>query len=153
MEKELDLLWHDIFYLFDCVEKAGCTPWMWSTMYWDEKMRKPFLEKMPRSVLQSSGWYNRIKKMPDGRYNHAAINTYLDLDEAGFTQVPTMSFFEGYCLNAEQTFTLVREELHDDQVRGIMTAPWRNTRTENKYSLLDDAYRFGLAKKKIYPNE
>ena len=151
--RQMDLLWHDIFYLFDCVEKAGSTPWIWSGLAQDEKMLDTFLQKMPRSVLQSNYFYNRIKKLPDGKYSVHSVNVYGILDEAGFKQVPTVSFFEGYCLNAEQTLTLVKEDLHDDQVRGVMTAPWRNPRTENKYSLLDDAYRFGLAKKKIYPEE
>ena len=151
--RQMELLWHDIFKLFEFVEGAGCTPWIWSGLAWNEKDLPIFLERMPRDVLQSNYWYNRLKKLPNGKYQHHAINVYGILDEAGFKQIPTVSFFEGYSLNAEQTLTMGKNDLTDSLLLGYMTAPWRNPRPNNRYSLLDDAYRFGLAKKKIYPEE
>lgn len=150
--RQHDLWWHDLYYLFDVCDKAGVRPWVWSDYSWHKPEK--FIEKMPKSALQSNFWYNTIRKKSDGvTYREPMYDAYRILAEAGYDQVPCVSFFEGYSLNAEETMRLGKEEIASDNLVGYMTAPWRNPLPINKYSLLDDAYRFGQAKKKEYPEE
>lgn len=146
-----DLWWHDLYYLFDVCEKVGTRPWVWSGYCWNNE--ETFLEKMPKSALQSNYWYNRMKKMPDGLYRELQARVYCTLDEAGYDQVPCTSFVEGYAPYAKETLKLGKEELSKEHLVGYMTAPWRNPRADAKYTLLDDAYRFALARKEIYPED
>jgi hypothetical protein len=48
---------------------------------------------------------------------------------------------------------LSKEHIAPERLVGHMTASWFFTTKENIYSLLNDAYRFGLAKKEVYPND
>lgn len=149
--RQMELLWHDIFKLIGFVEDAGCTPWVWPGSAWDEKEVDNYLERMPKSVLISNYWYNRFKKLPNGKYNHHACNLYAMFDEAGFKQVPCVSTCEGYNMSAYETMEMAKNELCDDNIVGFMTAPWHNPRFADRYILMHDAFRFGLAKKEWYP--
>ena len=149
--RQKDLWWHDLYYLFDVCEKAGTRPWVWSDYCWHNK--DIFLEKMPKCALQSNFWYNRIKKLEDGTYKEIQGQTYCVLEEAGYDQVPCVSFFEGYSPNAQETMELGKEVIALERLKGFMTAPWHNPRPIAKYTLLDDAYRFAEAKKIVYPED
>ena len=149
--RQMALYWHDVFKLFDFCEGAGVEPWVWSTLSWNEKERENYFKQMPKSVLQSNGWYNRFKKLPDGTYAAIQCNMYRMLDELGYKQVLTSSCIEGYSMSSYETMEMAKNELCDSNIVGFMTAPWRNCRTGDRYALMDDAYRFGLAKKDWYP--
>ena len=146
-----DLWWHDAYYLFDICEKAGVRPWVWSDYCWHHP--ETFLEKMPKSVLQSNWWYNKIRKNPDGSYQAVQYGTYRVLEEAGFDQVPCCSTIEGYHSSAYATMQMGREEIAPERLIGYMTAPWCNPRKHDGLELMNDAYRFGVAKKEFYPEE
>ena len=148
-----ELWWHDMFYLFSICEGLGVRPWVWASALWDEKLRDTYLKKMPKSVLQSNGWYNRIRKLPDGTYKGIQSQTYCILEEHGFEQVLTCSTFEGYMYSAEETMQLGKDEIAPERNFGYMTAPWHNTRTNKHFILLNDALQFGIAKQAIYPEE
>ena len=143
--------WHDAYYLFDICEKLGARPWVWSDDCWHHK--DLFLKKMPKSVLQSNWWYNRMKKNPDGSYEKIQVETYRILEDAGYDQVPTCSAVEGDYFSAERTMDMAKEIIAPERLYGFMTAPWRNTRTRDLYALLHDAYQFGIAKNLEYPKE
>lgn len=149
--RQMELYWHDVYKLLDYCEAAGCTPWVWATYAWTEGHLEEYLRRMPKSVLQSSGWYNRFKKNPDGKYNHNAIETYLALDRHGYQQILTSSCIEGYSKSSYETMEMAKNEMNDSNTLGFMTAPWRNCRFGDRYALMDDAFRFGLAKKEWYP--
>ena len=146
-----ELWWHDLYYLIDVCEKAGTRPWVWADKAWYEPEK--FAEKMPKSVLQSNFWYNHFEKLEDGTYSKKQANAYCFLNEKGYDQVPCVSFFEGYPFNALETMELGKEQISEEHLVGYMTAPWHNPRAIAKYSLLDDAYRFGEAKKIVYPED
>ena len=148
--RQMELYWHDVYKLFDYCEEAGCTPWVWSTYSWTDGHLEEYLRRMPKSVLQSNGWYNRFKKLPDGTYTAKQINIYKTLDEAGYQQIMTGSLYENYSANYYETMKMAKEELSDN-VLGFMAAPWFNPRTKARYNLLNDAYRFGFAKQEVYP--
>ena len=46
-----------------------------------------------------------------------------------------------------------REEIAPERLIGYMTAPWCNPRKHDGLELMNDAYRFGVAKKEFYPEE
>lgn len=151
--RQLDLFWHDIYFFFDVCEKVGARPWVWAGIPWHEKLRKDYFERMPKSVLQSNYWYNAIKKHPDGSYRGIEYETYCMLEREGYDQVPCCSTVEGYQWSALETMQLGKEEIHPDRLVGYMTASWALTREVEQYRLLNDALRFGLSKKQVYPEE
>ncbi len=149
--RQMELYWHDVYKLLDDCEATGCTPWVWSTYSWAPGHLEEFIRRMPKSVLQSNGWYNRFKKLPDGKYSAIQCDIYKHLDEAGYKQILTSSCIEGYSMSSYETMEMAKNEMNDDNILGFMTAPWRNCRFGDRYALMDDAFRFGLAKKEWYP--
>ncbi|MBR4888700.1 MAG: Tat pathway signal protein [Clostridia bacterium] len=148
-----DLWWHDIYHLFDCCDKAGTRPWVWSDPCWAHRgHQEEYLKRMPKSVLQSNWSYHRIAKNADGTPADPAYQAYIDLDKAGFEQVPTSSTWS-IPENSEETMELVKKFCSPALVKGFMTAPWKFTYSSELYDLLGDAHRFGLAKEKLYPEQ
>ena len=148
--RQFDLWWHDAYYLFDCCEQVGARPWVWADYCWNHM--EEYLQKMPKSVLQSNWSYHPIAKNPDGTYEDPKYDAYRILDQAGFEQVPTSSAYERW-YNSLQTMQLGKESLTPELVKGYMTAPWYMTTQKDYYTLLADAQRFGDAKKVVYPDK
>lgn len=164
-----DLLWNDYYHMFKACESVGATPWVWSDMHWHHP--KEFIEKMPKSVLQSPWNYSAMgtlpsKSEPDKKleckhdpatlsetdFQYVYDHSMVELDQAGFTLVPTGSNYT--CReNTERIFEASRDYLDPQHLRGLMTAPWHNTMETEQYFLLDCALRFGRAKEKYFPNE
>ena len=143
-----DLWWHDLFYLCRECEKYGARPWVWSDYVWHHE--KLFLEKMPKSVLQSNWFYGTIKDYPETERNYIAVRAYELLDQHGYDQVPTGSTWN--CIhNMSQTVGLGKDRLSPDLLKGYMIAPWRMTVSASRFRLLDDAERLYLARQKWYP--
>lgn len=146
--RQKDLWWHDAYFFFDICEKLGMRPWVWADFCWTEP--EIYLKKMPKSVLQSNWAYHRVVRNADGSYKDVEYDTYLKLQAAGFDQVPTSSTWRVW-YNSEQTMELGKEHIAPEHLKGFMTAAWQYTIPESKYALLNDAVRFGYAKKRIYP--
>lgn len=144
-----DLWWEDLYRLFDVCEKVGVRPWIWADYV--RNHRDEFLEKMPKSAMLSNWEYRRFERLPDGTYDNTRYNDYVILDKAGFDQIPTGSTCFGVPQNMENTMQLGIEDLNPDLVKGYMTAPWFFTIPSDIHMLKHDALRFGLAKKKMYP--
>ena len=89
-----DLWWHDLLLLAGMSERLGMRPWIWSDYAWFH--RDEFLKRMPRSVLQSNWYYGRefdLNKLAEDpvhvKYHHDVhVKTFVDLEKAGFDQVP-----------------------------------------------------------------
>ena len=148
-----ELLWHDMFYLFDVCDKIGCRPWIWSDICWNDSKRDIFLERMPKSVLQSNWHYLPIFKNKDGSYSEIQVDTYRILEEAGFDQVPTCSTIYGHDNSGLWTMEEFKDKIAPERLKGYMTAPWYGTRTGEEYRLMNDAVKLGRAKAKVYPEE
>ena len=143
-----DLWWHDLYYLCRECEKYVARPWVWSDYVWHHE--KPFLEKMPKSVLQSNWFYGTIKDYPETERNYIAVRAYELLDQHGYDQVPTGSTWS--CIhNMSQTVGLGKDRLSPELLKGYMIAPWRMTVAASRFRLLDDAERLYLARQKWYP--
>jgi len=143
-----DLWWHDAYFLFDICERLGMRPWVWADFCWHEP--DAYFSKMPKSVLQSNWYYGPINKNPDGTYAEKYYNAYLKLEEHGFDQVPTSSTWEVQ-FNTHETMELGKEHIAPERLIGYMTAAWDFTVPKAKFTLLNDALRFGYAKKEVYP--
>ncbi|MBE6981477.1 MAG: Tat pathway signal protein [Ruminococcaceae bacterium] len=147
--RQHDLWWHDIYYLFDCCEKVGVRPWIWSDAIWHRQ--EEFLEKMPKSVMQSNWYYGAFNKDRNGIYTSNYVEAYKRLDEAGFDQIPTGSAFyaDWYCM--QETMAFAKEELNMDLVKGFMSCSWYMTTKSSLYAILNDAQRFGDGKRQEFP--
>ena len=143
-----ELWWHDAYYLFDVCHTVGVRPWVWADLEWIQK--EQYLQKMPKSVMQSNWWYRNMDKKSDGSFVDDRINAYHDLDKAGFDQIPTCSSVFQYS-SAELTLKTLKEDLAPEHLKGYMTAPWFLTTDKHRYGLLNDAKLFGCAKKEFYP--
>ena len=143
-----ELWWHDAYYLFDVCDTVGVRPWVWADLEWIQK--EQYLQKMPKSVMQSNWWYRNMDKKSDGSFVDDRINAYHDLDKASFDQIPTCSSVFQYS-SAELTLKTLKEDLAPEHLKGYMTAPWFLTTDKHRYGLLNDAKLFGCAKKEFYP--
>ena len=124
-------------------------PWVWADMCWHKK--EEYLTRMPKSVLQSTWYYDRVKRLPDGTYKEVGYQAYVWLEEHGFDQVPTSSTWT-FWYNSLETMELSKEHIAPERLFGHMTAAWQFTRPYARYMLLDDAFQFGNAKKEVYPD-
>ncbi|MBQ3288546.1 MAG: Tat pathway signal protein [Kiritimatiellae bacterium] len=120
-----DLWWHDFLWFVGVTEKTGCRPWIWSDYCWNHK--DEFMKRMPKSVLQSNWYYGAefdVSKLSESRRPH--VQTYEDLDKAGFEQVPTGSNWS--CdTNFADTIKFCDTHCHADLIKGYMMAPWTRT--------------------------
>ena len=143
-----DLWWHDAYFFFDACEKLGMRPWIWADASWHDM--DTYIKKMPKSVLQSNWAYGKARKNPDGTYKHTEWQAYLQLEEAGFEQIPTSSTWCNWW-NSLETMQLSKQYISSERLVGHMTAPWLYTRPYALYALWHDAFQFGNAKREIYP--
>ena len=120
-----DLWWHDFLWFVKVTEKTGCRPWIWSDYCWNHK--DEFMKRMPKSVLQSNWYYGAefdVSKMKESRRPY--VQTYEDLDKAGFDQVPTGSNWS--CdTNFADTVKFCDAKCHKELIKGYMMAPWTRT--------------------------
>lgn len=113
--------WRDFYHLVDCVEKENVRPWIWSDRMWHHT--DEFLEKMPKSVLQSNWYYSIDFAKPKDSLREHRIKCFEILDQHGFDQVPTGSDF-GYYENMEVLAKYCYERLNHDHLKGFMQTPW-----------------------------
>ncbi len=114
-----ELWWHDFLWFVKTIEATGMRPWMWSDYIWNHP--DEFVKRMPRSVLQSN-WYYGITFNGKER----ASNSYVDLEKAGFDQIPTGSNYSAES-NFEQTVKFCRDNVSPSRLKGFLMAPWYHT--------------------------
>lgn len=112
-----ELWWHDFLFFVKQVEQHTMRPWIWSDYYWHHPQE--FLKRMPKSVLQSN-WYYGAGFDPA---KEKAVQAYLDIDKAGFDQVPTGSNWDSD-LNFKGTVSFCRQHLAPERLQGFLMAPW-----------------------------
>jgi hypothetical protein len=142
------LWWRDVKFLFKQVEDRGVRPWVWGDYVWNHA--ESFYENMPRNVLQSN-WYRDpvrgpAKSVYGGRFDLdiECVRTFVDIDRAGYDQVPTVSNWETP-QNIYGTIRFCRERLSKDQLKGFLLTPWRPTVPEARDRHLDAIEHFGKA--------
>lgn len=140
--------WNDVNFLFRVCDKVGTRPWVWADHCWNTP--EDYIENMSKSAVQSNACYKTIEKNADGGYTKNEAQTYVKLEEAGFDQIPTISAVYRF-YNAEQTMQLGKDDIAKERLLGYMTCPWFYTEEQHYYALMNDAFHFGIAKKKVYP--
>lgn len=143
-----EMFWRDAYKLFDTCEHLGARPWVWSDDYWHHP--DTFLKYMPKSVLQSNWYYEAYRgKDKDGKCIQRMMQAYIDLDRYGYDQVPTGSTWS-HERNLYDTMKFSKEELDPQKLKGIMAAPWKKCMGDDWYVMMQEAIRFGKAKKEIF---
>ena len=142
-----ELWWHDFLYFVKTVEENGMRPWMWSDYGWDHA---DFVEKCPKSVLQSNWNYSDLdgydlSKFKPGSNRLKVFKLFLDLEKAGFDQVPCGSNWksdrykkEGPAVNNSIAglVKFCRDNISAGHLKGFMMAPWADcTDVSNKTNL------------------
>ena len=122
-----DHWWHDFLWFVKVVEKRGMRPWIWSDWMWEH--HDEFLNRMPRSVLQSNWYYD--EGFDEQAFRWPRIKCYLDLDKAGFDQIPTGSNYVSP-LNMGQTVTFARKTLSPERLKGFLATAWHRCLPENR---------------------
>ncbi len=148
-----ELFWRDYHSHFEACERNGARPWIWADYFWKEP--ELFVENVPKSVMISNWFYDpmQVKDKKTGKYPQRPYQSYVDLHEQGYDQIPTCSTWHGE-ENADHTIRLfMRENMVDDNLKGFLTVPWRRCYPWEIYSLKNDALRLGLAKQMYFPDE
>ena len=125
-----DLWWHDFLWFVKQVEDKGIRPWIWSDYCWHHK--EEFIKRMPKSVLQSNWYYGAefdVSKMTPERRPY--VQTYVDLAEAGFDQVPAGANWSNDT-NFGDTVKFCRAKCPAEHLKGFMMASWQRTIPEEQ---------------------
>ena len=139
------LWWHDLYFLFDEVEKHGARPWIWSDYFW--KHQEGWEKKMPKDCVQSNWYYDRmIPKGANGKYPQVAYQTYIEFAKMGYDQIPGTSDWNNRQNLAETVWLWLTEDICDEHLLGFATLPWVHTTDLNYYTLMNNAQRMKYAK-------
>ena len=135
--RQYELWWKDLFFLLDAVEKAGVRPWIWSDYLWHHP--EAFLQKMPKSVLQSNWYYGA-----DFGENVIYAKAFLDLEAHGYDQVPTGS---NWALpdNFSKLVAYSRNHIAPECLFGFLQTTWRPTLRARRLRLLEAVDLVGQA--------
>ena len=129
-----ELWWHDFLYTVGCAEKWGSRPWVWA----DCGPHKPeYAKRCPKIVLQTAWYYDaynaKLSMDPKVNPHYWKLQNFIDLDRAGFDQVPCGTNWIGskrraLKIDADEVMGLVvkfvREHADSDRMLGFMMAPW-----------------------------
>lgn len=134
--RQYDLWWHDLYFLFEQVEKGGVRPWVWSDYLWHHP--DVFWQKMPRSAVQSN-WYYGAAFSDDT----TEVKAYLDLEAHGYDQIPTGSNWSSD-VNFERIVRYCREHISSQKLLGFLQTIWKPTLEacrERHMRAVDQVYR------------
>ena len=142
--RQNELWWHDLLWFVRGVEKLNSRAWIFSDYGWHHP---EFVEKCPKSVLQSNWYYNEdavgydVDKMGD--WFKPKLRLFADLDKAGFDQVPCASNWlssklkesgrtdNGDC--AAEVVKYCRANIAPERLKGFMMASWTDCRGDGAF--------------------
>ena len=122
-----ELWWHDFLRITGLVEKRGVRPWVWSDKLWHHP--DEFLNRMPKSVLQSNWYYEGEFDLSKDWPTKNRAMAFLTLERAGFDQVPTASNSR----NRDALRNMVEfcaREISPERLRGFLLTTWRKMDSE-----------------------
>jgi hypothetical protein len=143
-----ELWWHDLLFLAGEVTRTGSRPWVWSDAVW----RHPdeFLDRIPRTVLQSNWYYGTLFDDEDDSWR-PAVGAYRLLDEHGFDQVPTASNI-GSDRNFPLTVSYCRNRIDPARLHGFLQTPWYPTLSEYREKHLAAIDQIAAARREVAPD-
>lgn len=138
--RQKDLWWGDFYFLIGEVFKNGSRPWVWSDYYWHHP--DLFLQKMPKSVVQSNWYYGE-----DFDETKTYVKAYLDLERNGYDQIPTGSFHENNEKSILNTVQYCEKIINDKRLLGFLQTFWKPITEEYRERILKGVELTGNAKK------
>ncbi len=128
-------LWkHDFLFFINECEKNQTRPWIWADYYWNHK---DFLNWAPKSIVMSNWYYSlNFDLNSEDKDNVNYVQTFLDLDKAGFDQIPTGSNWS----NDENFGLLVKfckENLSSERLLGYLQTNWHFEHENPKQHILN----------------
>lgn len=125
-----ELWWHDAELLAEHTRAQGSRPWMWADMAWSKGAE--YYERMSTDIMQSNWYYNLWFEGNEGGRPRAlkgneAYMAYLDLDEHGFDQIPTVSTWQNRWDNFALTAEFCGRRLDPQRLKGYLQATWLMT--------------------------
>ena len=121
--RQNDLWWHDLYYFVDCVEKHGARAIMWS--YYARSNPDEFIEKCPKSVIQSVWYYLYEFEGDISPENEEKVRPFKLLSEAGFDLMPTGSI-EFVNDNLEMMAAFCKKHIAPERLVGFMQTTWES---------------------------
>lgn len=143
-----DLWWKDLGVLLSACDKIGARPWMYSDYIWWHEAA--FVEKMPKSVLQSAQHYFFVRNYPKDNLHFRRIHAYDVLEENGFDQIPVCSTTMTR-ENPVGILGIAKNRIAPERLAGVLTAPFEPTTERMLYQLQNAAHQFRYARRMHYP--
>ncbi len=117
-------LWkHDFLFFVEQCEKNNVRPWIWADYLWTHP---DFVQWAPKSVVMSN-WYYGTDFSSDSK----SAQAYIDLENAGFDQIPTGSNW-----NNDENFGLTvdfcKKNISEQRLLGFLQTPWKFTEPKNR---------------------
>ena len=148
VSRRMDLWWKDVLWMFGLLEAKGVRPWIWSDYVWHYP--EEFYRRMPKTVVQSNWYLDPVRGPAESVYGARmdmdvqCVRTYVDLDKAGYDQIPTVSNWrtaENIC----GTIRFCRQHVSKERLLGYLLAPWWPTLEEKRDRHLDAIEHFAKA--------
>ena len=142
--RQNEMWWNDLLWFVRGVEKLGSRAWMFSDYGWHHE---GFVEKCPKSVLQSNWYYNEDAQGYNldsmGDWYKPKLRLFADLDKAGFDQVPCPSNWLSPKLKAsgrtenndcaDEVVKFCRANISAERLKGFMMASWTDCKGEGAF--------------------
>ncbi len=99
---------------------------------------------MPKSVIQSNWYYG---KKFDASSN--PVKTFIDLDSAGYDQIPTGTYDGKNAQNFSSTVQFCNSQIVNSRLNGFLQTFWKPTIESYRQDILKGIELAGAAKKKL----
>lgn len=143
-----DLWWKDFGVLLGACDKIGARPWIYSDYIWWHE--EAFIEKMPKSVLQSNQFYFFVRNFAKENANWRKLHAYEVLEANGFDQIPVCSTTMTR-ENPVGILGIAKNRISPEHFKGILTAPLEPTVDRFIYQLKNAAHQFRYARRIHFP--
>ncbi len=147
MMRQHGLWWRDIQFFFKQVEAKGVQPWIWADFVWNHA--EAFYKNMPKHIVQSNWYREPVRGDAKSVYGSVmsmdieCVRTYVDLDKAGYDQIPTVSNYETPD-NILNTMRFCREHVSKERLKGFFLTPWKPTLEEVRERHIDAIEHFAI---------
>lgn len=138
-------LWkHDFLFFINECEKNQVRPWIWADYYWHHK---DFFDWAPKSIVMSNWYYSAdfdLNTKDEDNANY--LQTFIDLDKAGYDQIPTGSNW-----SCDENFPLLvdfcKKNLSPERTLGYLQTNWHFEHKDPKQHILNS---IKIEKESIY---
>ncbi len=143
--RQFELWWHDFNYLVEQVEKNGSQAWIWSDFIWNHE--DEFLQKMPKSVMQSN-WYYDDSMEPTNELCKKYVNAFRVLEANEYDQIPAGSN-HSHSFNFGNIVRWSKDNIAPERLKGFFQTIWRPTTEEFHQRHIEAIEQIGAAPKEF----